>query len=327
MPLVSIILLTKNAEQYLDEVLEGIFQQQCDFSFEVIQIDSGSKDNSLQIAKNYPVRIVSIPPETYNHGDTRNLGMRESERDSQFSVYLTQDATPFNEHWLKNLIQPLLDDSEAAGVFSRHVPRKGSSVSPVRQLVQLTQTGSQKRIEKQMPPSQEEYEENRIFYVWFSNTSSSIRKEIWKKFPFKKVDFAEDAVWADEVIQAGYKIIFEPSSVVIHSHDYPLIEQFRQNVDHQRAMYRLFQPKYLRNGRTWLKQYAGIPLQSWRDYQFTIDSPYFREVGFRRKFRDVVRSPFWYFATISGGLVGAYFDKFPKSLTRIVSRQERIKLS
>lgn len=327
MPLVSIILLTKNAQRYLDEVLLAIFQQKCGFSFEVIQIDSGSKDNSLSIAKKYPVRIIPIPPETYNHGGTRNLGMQESDPESQFGVYLTQDATPIDEHWLENLILPLVEDHYAAGVFSRHIPRAGSSVSPVRQLVQLTQTGSLKRIEKQLPASQEKYEQNRIFYAWFSNTSSSIRKEVWKKFPFREVDFAEDAVWADEVIQAGYKIIFEPSSAVIHSHDYNLIEQFRQNVDHQRAMYRLFQPKYLRNYRTWLKQYAGIPLQSWRDYQFTIDSPYFRDVGWSRKIWGIMRSPFWYFATISGGLVGTYFDKFPKSLTRIVSRQERIKLS
>ena len=327
MPLVSIILLTKNAERYLDEVLQAIFQQKCDFSFEVIQIDSGSRDDSLCIAENYPVRIIQIPPESYNHGRTRNLGMQESDPESEFAVYLTQDATPLNEYWLNNLIQPMLEDNKAAGAFSRHVPRAESSVSPVRQLVQLTQTGSHERLEKQMPASQEEYEENRIFYVWFSNTSSSIRKEVGEKFPFKEVDFAEDAVWADEVIQAGYKIIFEPSSAVIHSHDYNLIEQFRQNVDHQRAMYRLFQPKYLRNGRTWLKQYAGIPLQSWKDYQFTIDSPYFRDIGWRRKIWGIIRSPFWYFATITGGMVGTYFDKFPKSLTRIVSRQERIKLS
>lgn len=327
MPLVSIIILAKNAERYLDEILQAIFQQQCDFTFEVILIDSGSKDNTLQIAKDYPVRVIPIRPETYNHGETRNLGMQESSRNSQFIVYLTQDATPLNEHWLKNLIRPLHEESEAAGVFSRHIPRPGSSVSPVRQLVQLTPTGSEERIEKQMPSSQEEYEENRIFYVWFSNTSSALRKDVWENHPFKKVDFAEDALWADEVIQAGYKIIFEPDSAVVHSHDYNLIEQFRQNVDHHRAMYRLFKLNDLRDNRIWLKQYAGIPLQSWKDYKFTIDSPYFRDVRWKRKIWGIIRSPFWYFATISGGLVGTYFDKFPKSLTRIVSRQERIKLS
>jgi len=324
---VSIIILTKNAESYLDEILHAIFQQQCDFSFEVILIDSGSKDNTRLIAKKYPLRQISISPEDFNHGETRNLGMQESSQESQFVVYLTQDATPFNEHWLQNLIQPLIDDIDAAGVFSRHIPRPGTSVSPVRQLVQLTPTGSEERIEKQMPTSQEEYEENRIFYVWFSNTSSSIRKEVWDQHPFKKVNFAEDAIWADEVIQAGYKIIFEPKSIVIHSHDYNLTEQFRQNVDHHRAMYTHFSLKYLRDRRIWLKKYIGIPLETWRDYKFVIDSPFFKDVGLRRKIIDILRSPFWNFATISGGLVGAYFDKFPGFLTKISSRQERIRSS
>ena len=45
----SIIILTYNGEFYLDEVLASIFHQKTQFSFEVIIIDSGSSDRSLEI--------------------------------------------------------------------------------------------------------------------------------------------------------------------------------------------------------------------------------------------------------------------------------------
>jgi len=327
MPLVSIVMLVKNAEPYLEEILGAINNQQCDFSYEVLLIDSGSRDRTLQIAGKYPVRLISIPPETFNHGKTRNLGIRESSPDSQFAVYLTQDATPFDDKWLQYLVQPMLEDSLVAGVYSRHMPRPSASVMTVRQLVQLTQTGSSTRLEKQMPKSEREYMENRIYYVWFSNTSSAIRKNVWESHQFADVEFAEDAVWADEVLQSGYKIVYDPASVVVHSHDYNLIEQFRQNIDHQNAMYQLFKPAHLRDIRNWVKLFAGIPLQTWWDYQFIRHSHHFEDSGTSRKIKDIVRSPFWHFATILGGFMGSYLDKLPSSLSSVISRQERIKLS
>ena len=131
-PTVSIVVLTKNAEPYLSETLEAIFSQETDFSFEVLVIDSGSKDRSLEILKDYSVRLIEIPPESFNHGDTRNLGARQADPGSRYIVYLSQDALPQNEAWLQNLIIPMEADHQVAGVFSRHIPRPESSPAQVR---------------------------------------------------------------------------------------------------------------------------------------------------------------------------------------------------
>jgi len=233
---ISIVIPVKHGERFLKEVLVGIFDQVCDLSFDVILIDSGSADRSLEIARQFPVRLIEIPSESFNHGETRNLALKVSDPDTKFIVFLSQDATPYNQDWLCNLIIPFGEDELVAGVFSRHIPRPGASVPTVRQLVEGTQTGGVSRIVKQMPASLVEYQENITHYIWFSNTSSAVRKSVFEKYPFKSVNFAEDAVWADEILRAGYKIVYEPSSVVIHSHNYNLVEQFRQNVDHQHAM-------------------------------------------------------------------------------------------
>lgn len=73
-PVVSIILLVKNGDRYLAEILDAVFSQESDHKIEVVVIDSGSMDDSLDILSNYIVQLVQIPPEEFNHGETRNLG-------------------------------------------------------------------------------------------------------------------------------------------------------------------------------------------------------------------------------------------------------------
>ena len=57
-PDISIVLLTYNGDIYLAEVLASIFAQITRFNFEVIAIDSGSSDRTLEIIKDYPVTLV-----------------------------------------------------------------------------------------------------------------------------------------------------------------------------------------------------------------------------------------------------------------------------
>jgi rhamnosyltransferase len=325
MPLVSIVILTKNAAAFLPETLPAIFNQEVDFEYEVLAVDSGSRDGSLEMLSRYPVRLVQIPPESFNHGETRNLGARSANPDSKYVVFLSHDALPANPHWLQCLVEPLIDDPEVAGAFSRHTPRPGASASVVRQLVQLTQSGGSQRLVKQMPPSEEEFQAKKFYYVFFSNTSSVLRKSVWEKWPFPKADFAEDATWAEQVLRAGYKIVFEPDSVIIHSHNYSLVEQFRQNVDHAYAMNQLFHPDFYRNNRVWFNLFTGLPLQVWQDCRFVMSDSYFKQVLLNIKIITCLTSPAWHFATMSGSWFGAHLESMPSWLKRIVSRQERIK--
>ncbi|GAG06643.1 unnamed protein product, partial [marine sediment metagenome] len=100
----SIIILTKNAGNEFEKLLDAVFSQSSK-DFEVVLIDSGSTDKTLEIAKGFPVRIHKIKPESFDHGGTRNLGAKLAK--GKYLVYLTQDAIPANRMWLENLIKPL----------------------------------------------------------------------------------------------------------------------------------------------------------------------------------------------------------------------------
>jgi rhamnosyltransferase len=324
--LVSVLLLVKNAEQLLDPLLSALETQAFVHSMEVLAIDSGSTDGTREILRIHAARCLEITPESFNHGETRNLAAREADPESDYLVYLSQDALPADEHWLENLIRPLEEDPQVAGAFSRHIPRPGASPTLVRQLTTHWQTGGTERIMKQIPEDPAEYERRKGFFTYFSNTSSAIRRSVWEQIPFRQLDFAEDADWADRALRAGYKIVFEPDSVVIHSHDYSIIEQFRQNVDHTEAMVAIFDPPVFRDRWLLLKQLRSLPREVWRDLKFMGQSPYFAGCSRLQKIAWALRSPFWYLASFLGAWFGARLQKLPESWRIFLGRQERLKL-
>ncbi len=105
-PEISIIIPTKNGALLIDRVLQAVFTQKTSFSYEVIIIDSGSTDETLQLVQRYPVRICRIPPEDFSHSRTRNYGAKLSFA-HHYIVFINQDAVPCGELWLDKLVESI----------------------------------------------------------------------------------------------------------------------------------------------------------------------------------------------------------------------------
>jgi rhamnosyltransferase len=222
---ISIIIPTKNAGDEFDNCLRSIFTQKTKYSFEVIVIDSGSTDNTLDFIAQYPVRLIKIKPEEFGHGKTRNFGARLAK--GKYLVYLTQDAIPANEKWLDHLLCDIVSDDELAGAYSRNIPKSNCDPSEARYIVQAW--GDKKKIKEitdyKVYKTKKRYEE----LVFFSNVSSCIQKEIWKRIPFSEnLILAEDQDWSKRALEAGYKIVYEPESMVYHSHSYSVKALFKR---------------------------------------------------------------------------------------------------
>lgn len=98
---VSIIIPTKMAG-IIRTSFKEIFEQKTRYEYEVICVDSGSSDNTIEIIKKFPCRLYQILPEEFGHGKTRNYGA--SKGTGEFIIFITQDALPVDEYGLKILL-------------------------------------------------------------------------------------------------------------------------------------------------------------------------------------------------------------------------------
>src|SRR6266481_6362128 len=104
----SIVILTKNGGDLFADVLAGLFTCDGIIDAEILVIDSGSSDRTIEYAKQHPqIRIHEIPPAEFGHGKTRNLGAGMTTR--PIIVNLVQDATPATPDFLMRLATPLIE--------------------------------------------------------------------------------------------------------------------------------------------------------------------------------------------------------------------------
>ena len=236
---VSIIIPTYNGGSELKNCLRMIFSQRFDLPFEIIAIDSGSTDGTLNVLRSFPVRVEKISSGEFNHGLTRNKGIELAR--GKYVVMLTQDARPANEHWLKQLLENF-DDRSVAGVYCRQMPRNDADVLTKRQLKNGL-IGRSKRVVNFIE-SREQYHAldpiQKLTLCTFDDVCSCIRKSVWNKIPYAKTYFAEDLEWGKKVIKAGYKIIYEPGTAVIHSHDRSAYYEYKRTYLCHRRLFELF---------------------------------------------------------------------------------------
>ena len=201
-PLVSIIIRTKNEERWITSCLRSVFQQTYT-NIEVILVDNHSTDMTVKKAKEFNVKTISI--DNFLPGKSINDGIKASKGD--YIVCLSGHCVPTNNEWLKKLIsafnQDKINKEKIAGVYGRQQPFSYSSDLDKRDL--LTVFGLDKKIQEKDS--------------FFHNANSAFSREVWNKFPFdEKVSNIEDRVWGQQVIESGYKIIYEPEASVFHWH-------------------------------------------------------------------------------------------------------------
>lgn len=199
---ISVIIRTKNEEKGLGLCLDMINRQNWEKT-EVIIVDSGSTDKTLNIAQEYNCKIITIPPNKFSFGLSLNLGIRNAE--GRYIVITSAHCLPQNEKWLEFLVNPFLVNSRLAGVYGRQIPFPNAGLFEKRALdlaypaINNFQVASNNR---------------------FSNANSAILKSVWEQFPFDEIlSGAEDIKWCAEVRSKGFAVGYEPRAVVYHSHE------------------------------------------------------------------------------------------------------------
>jgi rhamnosyltransferase len=220
-------------------VLDALFAQRAAFAFEVVLVDSGSRDATLEIARRHPARVHRIRPDEFDHGETRNLGVRLAKGDPV--ALLTQDATPATSDFLEQLVRPF-EDPRVAGVYGRQLPRPGCDVVTRRQLEGWLTGRSEPALAaldadslEQLPPFA------RLELCTFDNVCSALRRTVWEKVPFPRASFGEDIAWGRAVITEGFALAYEPRAAVHHSHRRSVAYEWSRTRICHRRLFELFE--------------------------------------------------------------------------------------
>ena len=236
MKYISVFIPTFNGEKYLEESLNSIYSQKLPtgYGLEVLLTDSGSFDNTLRIVDKYRNKLVfnQIPNSEFSHSQTRMKAAKRAK--GEFMVFVTQDATPIDNNWLRNLIEPFFLSDKVGIVFGRQVPRPNAAGTIKREVTGafMALSGSAESILVHRHLSLVDNQPTAPVNTFFSDVNSAVkRKLLVDTVPFRNISYAEDQALAKDMLSRGYLKAYAPLAAVWHSNEYSSKEYMKRKFD------------------------------------------------------------------------------------------------
>ena len=196
----SIVIRAYNEAEHIGKLLQGIAAQHLPDA-EVLLVDSGSTDGTLEIAANFGVRVIQILPQDFSFGYSLNRGVEAATSD--LVVIASAHVYPVYPDWLDMLLKPFAD----LKVAITYGKQRGNENS--------------------------KYSEEQLFHQWFphgqpatqahpfcNNANAAIRRELWEKYRYDEtLPGLEDLDWAHRVMQQGYSVCYVPEAEIVHIHN------------------------------------------------------------------------------------------------------------
>ncbi len=199
-PKCSIVVRAYNEEKFIGRLFAGITQQTMK-DFEIILVDSGSTDATLNIASQFPIKVVSISSDEFTFGRSLNRGVEAAQ--GEFIVITSAHCYPVYPDWLEKLLAPFVD-SEVAVSYGKQ--RGGES----------NQYSEHQWFRKYFP----EVSIPRQGHPYSHNANAAIRRELWEKHRYNEnITGLEDLAWSSWAMEGGYAISYVAEAEVIHPHD------------------------------------------------------------------------------------------------------------
>lgn len=275
---VGVVIRTLNESELIRRCIETLHDQQGGLELDVLVVDSGSTDSTVEIARDCGARILELAPTEFDYSKALNLGIEQVRGDP--IVSLSAHAIPADEHFLERLIAPF-QDAKVAGVSARQVPWPDAPWQEVH------------RLQHQFTTAPRVYSNDDGDGVLFSNAASGIRRSVWSAEPFT-LPAVEDLEWARRLVAAGWKIVYEPEALVYHSHQEDPRARARRLIDISRAADGASRS---RTKRRTAREAAGLVVRDSRSV-LALEEPLRRKLVY---VRDVVQVAWYYVLDFSRG--------------------------
>jgi rhamnosyltransferase len=207
-PKISVAIRLKNEALQIENLLTSIASQTLSFPIEIIALDSGSTDGSIDILKRYSDKIYAIDPNEFQFGKSCNqiTELCNGQYILLISGHVFFDRTDALEKSIS-----ILEKDESIGVVYFGQKTHGIKYidfSPYEKLF----------LESRFPNN------NKIIDVKkgkipASNAAAIIRKETWEAIKFPEVIASEDFLWAKQIAKENWKIYYLGTIQAIHNHN------------------------------------------------------------------------------------------------------------
>ena len=202
---VSVVIRCLNEEEHVGRLLTGLMRQRRRPD-EIVVVDSGSTDATLDIASRFPTTIIHIAPGEFSFGRALNLGCDVATGD--LLVFVSAHVYPVRDTWLDELVAPF-DRPEVALTYGRQVGNERTRYSEHRILARW------------FPPTDDLGQR----HPFCNNANAAVRKALWAERPYdEELTGLEDLAWAKAAIEGGKVVVYVAGAAVVHAHR----EGFRQ---------------------------------------------------------------------------------------------------
>lgn len=299
---VSVVVPVKDGAEDLPRLLAGLARQSR--PFELLVVDSGSRDDSVALARAAGARVVEIPPERFGHGRTRNAAAELATGD--VLCFLTQDAAP-TDGWLDALLEPFALDGRIGAVFGPHLPHPHTTPMVARELTDVFAAFSPDGTIAIQGPGDP---------AFLSNVNAAYRRACWEAVRFRDVPYSEDQAFGVDLLEAGWLKAYAPAAAVVHAHDYGPIDFVRRWFDEYRG---------LRVATGWVEPFrpraaVGATIRLTR-----ADLAWMRERGWSRPRRLAwgLRAVLHHASRRVAAPLGSRADRLPRRVRRALSLERR----
>jgi len=199
-PICSIVIRAYNEENYIRRLLKGIAEQTVK-DVQIILVDSGSTDRTIEETNGFQVEVVNIPPLEFTFGHSLNVGIAHAR--ANLVVMASAHVYPVYPDWLETLLEPFKDNK----VGLTYGKQRGAEVSHF----------SEQQIFRTWYP---EHSVSRQKFPFCNNANAAIRRPLWQEHPYdESLPGLEDLAWAKWTQENGYSIHYVSEAEVIHVHN------------------------------------------------------------------------------------------------------------
>jgi rhamnosyltransferase len=195
-PRASVVVRAKDEARDIERTFKALRRQTV--PVEIVVVDSGSTDGTVELARRWCDRLIEIPAESFTYGYSANLGAEAAA--APFHFCLSAHCAPERDDWVERSLRHYAREDVAA--------TNGIQTFPDGRPVEYVFF--------------QDAEHVRAHLLWgFSNHASSWRAEVWREHPFDAgLSSSEDREWALRVTAAGLVIAFDPELWVDLSHQW-----------------------------------------------------------------------------------------------------------